>query len=317
MLLQVHITATIISSLDFLTSIISGVVIFTVLGQLKLEGGYEDISDVVQSSTGLAFIAYPNALSRLAVPQLWSVMFFFMLFLLGLDSEFALLETVLTAFYDGLPKTRKYKPALVFLMCVACFLLSLPCVSSSGAYVFQIMDDYGGGMSVMWIAILETIFIMWIYGVKNFSADVDFMLKLKTSIILKILWVMVPILLTVILGLSLSQFSPPSNSDTDGKLYFPDWIHGVGIFLILVVVAQIPFWALVTTIYYLVSPSKRISDVARPTAEWGPGDRHARKEYLTLKSRLTRPIHGYENHMMYPGYPYLYPAAGYHHSYHM
>jgi hypothetical protein len=28
-------------------------------------------------------------------------MFFFMLFLLGLDSEFALLETVLTVFYDA------------------------------------------------------------------------------------------------------------------------------------------------------------------------------------------------------------------------
>ena len=130
--MQVHITATIISSLDFLTSIISGVVIFTVLGQLKLEGGYEDISDVVQSSTGLAFIAYPNALSRLAVPQLWSVMFFFMLFLLGIDSEFALLETVLTCIYDSAPKLKKYKPVCTFLICSSCFLISLPCVSNSG-----------------------------------------------------------------------------------------------------------------------------------------------------------------------------------------
>lgn len=43
-----------------------------------------------------------------------------------------------------------------------------------------------------WIAIIEVAFIMWIYGVKNFSADVDFMLNIKTSIILKALWVMIP-----------------------------------------------------------------------------------------------------------------------------
>jgi solute carrier family 6 amino acid transporter-like protein 5/7/9/14 len=132
----------VISSLDFLTSVISGVVIFSVLGQLKLEGGFDDISDVVKGGTGLAFIAYPDALSRLWLPQLWSVMFFFMLFLLGLDSEFALLETVLTVIYDGMPKTKKYKPLLVGSIAVCCFLLSLPCVSSSGSYVFQVNNTY-------------------------------------------------------------------------------------------------------------------------------------------------------------------------------
>jgi len=32
-----------------------------------------------------------------------------MLFFLGLDSEFALLETVLTAVYDGFPRLRNHK----------------------------------------------------------------------------------------------------------------------------------------------------------------------------------------------------------------
>jgi solute carrier family 6 amino acid transporter-like protein 5/7/9/14 len=111
----VHITATAISSLDFLTSIIAGIVIFSILGQLKLEAGLDKIEDVIKGGQGLAFIAYPEALSRLPVPQIWSVMFFFMLFLLGLDSEFAQLETVLTVFCDAFPKTTKVRLSFYYL----------------------------------------------------------------------------------------------------------------------------------------------------------------------------------------------------------
>ena len=105
---KINIDAGVVSSLDFLTSIIASVVIFSVLGHLslKLEVPIENVAD---KGHGLAFVVYPTAIGLLPLPQLWAVLFFFMLFFLGLDSEFALLETALTAMYDGFPRMRNHK----------------------------------------------------------------------------------------------------------------------------------------------------------------------------------------------------------------
>jgi solute carrier family 6 amino acid transporter-like protein 5/7/9/14 len=46
-----------------------------------------------------------------------------MLLLLGLDSEFALLETVLSGIYDLFPRTRRYKIWITLAMCCALFLI--------------------------------------------------------------------------------------------------------------------------------------------------------------------------------------------------
>ena len=61
------------------------------------------------------------------------------------------------------------------------FSCSIPCVSYSGLYVFDLMDTYGGGLGVLWVAIFETVVLMWIYGVSRFSDDLGFMLKHKVS----------------------------------------------------------------------------------------------------------------------------------------
>lgn len=42
---------------------------------------------LVYSGPGLVYVVYPQAFANMPVSQLWAVMFFFMLFCLGLDSE--------------------------------------------------------------------------------------------------------------------------------------------------------------------------------------------------------------------------------------
>lgn len=61
------------------------------------------------SGTGLAFIAFTEAINQFPVPQLWSVLFFMMLFTLGLDSMFGTLEGALTSINDMMlfPTARK------------------------------------------------------------------------------------------------------------------------------------------------------------------------------------------------------------------
>lgn len=78
--------ALVVSIMDTVTSIISGIVTFSILGAMAHDLNMP-IQNVVKDGPGLAFVAYPEALLRLPFPQLWSVLFFLMLFILGLDSE--------------------------------------------------------------------------------------------------------------------------------------------------------------------------------------------------------------------------------------
>ncbi|KAM3621422.1 uncharacterized protein V6R79_010956 [Siganus canaliculatus] len=119
------------------TSVLAGFAIFSILGHMAYV--YQrPVGEVVQGGFGLAFIAYPDALSKLPVSPLWSVLFFFMLLTVGLDSQFAGIEVITTCLLDAFPKVFKSKRALLTLSTSAVlYLLGLPCVTREGTVLLK------------------------------------------------------------------------------------------------------------------------------------------------------------------------------------
>lgn len=81
-----HRDALFVTVTNLFTSIYAGLVIFSILGFLATKMNVA-IENVVQSAEGLAFIAYPEAVVQMPWSNLWAILFFVMLFILGLGSQ--------------------------------------------------------------------------------------------------------------------------------------------------------------------------------------------------------------------------------------
>ncbi|XP_037076901.1 sodium- and chloride-dependent glycine transporter 2-like, partial [Pollicipes pollicipes] len=290
---KVHIDAMLITSLDFITSIIASVAVFSIMGSMAQSAGVK-VDQVVKSGQGLAFIAFPEAIGAVPGWQIWSVLFFIMLFTLGLDTEFALLETVTTAVYDAFPSTRKSKALVTLIASSSCFLMGLPCVSQAGPYILHLMDNFGG-LGVMVIAVFELVGIMWVYGVRRFADNLQFMVGFRPSIFWKVCWAFVsPVMLASIFAYSMYEYKPPTYGDYE----FPEWAIYVGWGLVGVSLVQIPLWALCTMLYYLCR--WRPKQAFQPLPSWGPGDREARSRLLALQHQMHQRdrLRGLDNHAM-------------------
>lgn len=91
---------------------------------MAYENGTDDIASVVATSTGLAFVSYPNAISKFdAVPQLFAVLFFLMLFLLGIGSNVGIHTCVFTVIKDRFSNISTWK--IVIPLSIAQFFIGL------------------------------------------------------------------------------------------------------------------------------------------------------------------------------------------------
>merc|ERR1712013_445298 len=119
-----------------------------------------------------SFIAYPEAVTQMPVPQLWSFLFFFMLITLGLDSQFTMTETITTAVMDQYPHLREHKGKVVIGASVIGFLMGLTMCTNGGLFMFELINWYSASFGLLVCAITEVILVMWVYGHQRFFDNI-------------------------------------------------------------------------------------------------------------------------------------------------
>ncbi|KAL4713240.1 hypothetical protein ACJJTC_013170 [Scirpophaga incertulas] len=238
----------IVTTLDTLTSLLSGITIFGIIGNLAYQLNYTDISQVVGSGgASLAFVSYPDAIAKSPfLPQLFAVMFFVMMAVLGVGSGVALLSTVNTILLDAFPRVPTiYMSAMT---CTAGFLVGLVYVTPGGQYILELVDYYGGTFMRLFAAIAETIGVFWIYGLENICLDIEYMLGIKTSFYWRICWA----ILTPFIMVSVFIYALANTKDlvyggdgADGGYIYPDSAYFAGKGLQYIGMALIPLFIII------------------------------------------------------------------------
>ncbi|XP_078487226.1 sodium- and chloride-dependent glycine transporter 2 [Ciona intestinalis] len=249
------------------TSIFAGVTIFAVIGFMA-HVLKTDIASVAADGPGLAFVVYPEALSQMPFAPVWSVLFFLMLFTLGLDTMFATLETIVTSLTDACPRQLRHRKCLFTLaVCIFLFLIGLPLVTQGGFFYLHLLDSYVASYSLIVCAIVEMLSISYIYGLNRFCEDIKMMTGHKPNAYWKVTWsVISPAVLTFILIYSIADYKPLKLDEYN----FPLWANILGWFTVASSVMCIPIFAIREIARNKGTFLERIKSACRPHKRWGP-----------------------------------------------
>lgn len=187
---------TVFSNASF--DIIAGITVFSTLGYLVNRMGIS--FDSFGNGAGIAFIAFPIAVSTITenifLQGMIGFLFFLCLFIAGLSSSISMLESFATAALDKFDINRK---KLVTIISLVGFAGSACFATYAGFnYILDIVDSHVGNYIIATSGLIETILMCKLYGIEKIRVEANeysdfkigrwfnFLLKYVTPVILGI-----------------------------------------------------------------------------------------------------------------------------------
>jgi NSS family neurotransmitter:Na+ symporter len=136
-------------------SLFAGFAVFSVLGFMAVSEG-KPIQEVVSKSIGLAFVAYPKAVSMIPGGNLFGAIFFLCLVVAGLSSSISIGEAFVSALVDKFAFRRK---PVVTVISILGFLGSIIFTTQAGLLWLDIVDHFLTHYGLVVVGIFECILV--------------------------------------------------------------------------------------------------------------------------------------------------------------
>lgn len=153
--------------------IISGITVFSTLGYLVNSMGVDFNS--FGNGAGIAFIAFPIAISTITTNQflqgIIGFIFFFCLFIAGLSSSISMLEAFTTGALDKFKMKRERLVGIISFI----GLVGSACFSTYAGfnYILDIVDSHVGNYIIATLGLVETILVCKYYGIANIRIEAN------------------------------------------------------------------------------------------------------------------------------------------------
>uniref|UniRef100_A0A673C651 Transporter n=1 Tax=Sphaeramia orbicularis TaxID=375764 RepID=A0A673C651_9TELE len=216
--------------------------------------------------TGLAFIAFTEAMTLLPGSPFWSALFFLMLLNLGLSTMFGTMEGILAPLKDRFKTLANNKTKLTVFSCIIGFVIGLLFTQRCGNYFVTMFDDYSATLPLIIVVVFETFSVSWLYGADRFLDDIQGMLGWRPHVIYKYLWKYICLL--AMLGLLLATIirmgiKPPTykawnqEKASEEDLEYPGWALAVLALLIIFAMMPVPLGFIHTVLQDRTKPPTR------------------------------------------------------------
>ncbi|CAE6969531.1 SLC6A5 [Symbiodinium natans] len=155
-------------------SLLGGIAVFSMVGHLAREKGLPVEDVATKSGTGLAFIVISEAMTLFGGFQnVMSVLFFVMLFTLGLDCSYAWTETIVSSVEEFLGRHGYKRPLwqTTLLLCTIMCSLGLVFTTRMGNNLLDVIDMFVGTIFLLVVCCMESIILNCDVGWKRLACS--------------------------------------------------------------------------------------------------------------------------------------------------